>query len=114
MNRDSIAIELASITCVSTTERGHDEVYIKYSIDGGREQRFPENGYYAMSPGDLWETSLPITFKESVLVSLYDSDRGHDDFLGSHTYYPGDSQPESVSVPNTNGASYTLSTVAQG
>ena len=110
-------IILQSISCVSTSEPGHDEVYIKHSEDGGREQRFPTSGYQSMAPGDFWTVDLPLSFKDSVVVSLYDNDLGGDDFLGSHTYTPSDPQPEVVTVSNTNGAVYRLHTVlaaAQG
>ena len=111
-------IILQSITCVSTSEPGHDEVYIKYSEDGGREHRFPTSGYNSMKAGDVWNVALPLSFKDSALVSLYDNDGIGDDFLGSHTYTPSDPQPETVPVSNTkNGAAYRLYTVpaaAQG
>src|SRR4051794_18982061 len=111
-------IILQSITCVATSEGGHDEVYIKYSEDGGREKRFPTSGYQSMKAGDVWNVALPLSFKDSVVVSLYDNDLGGDDFLGSHTYTPGDPQPETVTASNPeNGAVYRLSTVpaaAQG
>lgn len=113
MPADSTNIELTTITCVSTSEAGHDEVYIKYSIDGGREQRFPDNGYHSMAPDEPpWTVNLPLSFKESAIVSLFDNDTGGDDFLGSHTYKPGDTQPEIVPVSNSNGAEYKLSTQA--
>lgn len=83
-------------------------MYIKYSVDGGRDQRFPDNGYHSMAAGDTWNPNLPLSFKESVVVSLYDNDLGGDEFLGSHTYYPTDTQPETVNVSNSNEASYNL------
>ena len=107
---NSITIELTTVTCDSTSEPGSDEVYIKYSEDGGRENRFPTTGYHSMSKGDTWNPNLPISFKETAVVSLYDNDLGHDEFLGSHTYSTSDPQPESVPVSNTNGAAYTLYT----
>ncbi len=110
MSKDSTSIELTTITCVKTSEPGSDEVYIRYSSDGGIEKRFPSASYHSMSPGDTWSPDLPITFSESAVVALYDNDKGNDDFLGSHTYYPSDPQPETVPITNTNGASYKLST----
>jgi hypothetical protein len=110
MSATGTSITLTSIHCVNTSEAGHDEVYVKYSIDGGREQRYPASGYQSMEDGDSWSMSLPITFKNSAVVSLFDSDTLGDEFLGSHTYYPTDPQPEVVEVSNTNGAEYTLST----
>jgi hypothetical protein len=111
MPADSTSIELTTITCISTSESGHDEVYIKYSVDGGRDQRFPDTGYHSMTKGDVWNVDIPLSFKESAVVSLFDNDLGHDEFLGSHTYYPTDPQPETVPVSNTNGADYNLATI---
>ncbi|MGC2236313.1 MAG: hypothetical protein WA584_09135 [Pyrinomonadaceae bacterium] len=111
MPADSTNIELQTIFCIETSEPGSDEVYIKYSEDGGREGRFPTTGYHSMSAGGNWSPNLILSFKESVVVSLYDNDLGHDEFLGSHTYKTADPQPETVPVSNTNGAKYELSTI---
>jgi hypothetical protein len=109
----STTIELTEIKCNNTSELGSDEVYIKYSIDNGREHRFPDKGWHSLSSGETWQNvSLGLTFKDSVLVQLFDRDPAGDDSLGSHTYFPGDSQPETVTVSNTNGANYLLSTKA--
>lgn len=110
MSTNGTNIELTTITCGNTSEAGSDEVYIKYSIDGDRDKRFPDSGYHSMSDGDTWDVNLPLSFKESAVVSLYDRDPAGDDFLGSHSYAPSDPQPESVTVSNSNGASYKLST----
>lgn len=104
-------IELEIIKCINTSEPGSDEVYIRYSEDGGLNKRYPDSGYHSLSDGEVWEVNLPLSFKESVVVSLHDNDSGNDDFLGSHTYYPGDPQPEGVKVDNPNGAIYELHTV---
>ena len=104
-------IELKSIKCVNTSEPGSDEVYIKYSEDGGLQNRYPSAGYYSLSDGEVWEVNLPLSFKESVVVALYDNDTGNDDFLVSHTYYPDDPQPEVVRMDNPNGAIYEFATI---
>lgn len=110
----STTIELTTITCNHTSEMGSDEVYIKYSIDNGREHRFPASGWHSLSSDEDWpDVGLALTFKDSVLVQLFDRDPAGDDSLGSYTYFPGDSQPETVTVSNTNGANYSLSTVAK-
>lgn len=114
MPANSTNIILTTITCINTSEPGSDEVYIKYIEDGGREQRFPTSSYHSMSDGDKWNVNLPLSFKESAVVSLADNDTGGDDHLGSHTYQPGDPQPETVEISNTNGAKYTLSTAPAG
>ena len=112
MPADSTNIELQTITCIETSEPGSDEVYITYIEDGGIEKRFPTSNYHSMSAGGPpWTVNLPLSFKESAVVSLYDNDFGHDEFLGSHTYYPSEHQPETVQVSNNNGAKYNLYTV---
>lgn len=110
-------IILQSVTCLSTSESGHDEVYIHYSIDGGREQRFPATGYVSMSPDGAdrqWITNLPLSYSDNVVVSLYDSDTFGDEFLGSYTYYVSTPvQPCTQTLSKQpNGAQYQLSTVA--
>jgi hypothetical protein len=110
-----VSIELTTITCLNTSERGHDEVYIKYTVDGGREDRFPDKGSHSMSPDssdNTWTVNLPISFSDSAIIALYDEDTLGDEFLGSHTYYPTDTQPETATVSNTNGAKYNLSTIS--
>jgi hypothetical protein len=103
-------IILTEIVCISTSEPGNDEVYINYSIDGGREQRFPSSGYVPLSPDSPpWLPNLPLSFKQSAVVSLKDNDKGGDDFLGSHTYLPSEPQPETVQLSHENGARYSLS-----
>lgn len=108
---DPTNITLQSIQCVHPSEPGKDEVYIKYSVDGGREQRFPPSSYHSMGPGDTWPVNLPLSFKDSVVVSLFDNDLGGDDYLGSATYKTTSPQPETVPVSNTNGADYRLYTI---
>jgi len=108
---NKVTIILNNIHCNSTSEPGHDEVYIKYSTDGGLTHRFPSSSYHSMGPGDNWDPELSLTFSSNAVVALYDNDFGNDDFLGSHTYYPADPQPETVTVSNTNGANYSLSTI---
>lgn len=108
----STTIVLIQVKCINTSEVGHDEVYIHYSIDGGHTKRYPDDGYVSMEEGETWDTGLYLTFKQSALVELYDSDTLGDDLLGQHTYTPSETQPETVTVSNTNGAKYNLSTEA--
>jgi hypothetical protein len=63
-----------------------------------------------MEPGSEWSPQLLLSFKTSVVVSLYDNDGVGDDFLGSHTYTPASPQPDTVAISNTNGAKYRLDT----
>lgn len=110
---NSVTLYLQKITCQNTSEVGNDEVYIKYIADGGREQRFPASGYHSMDSknDDVWVVNLPMTYKETLVIGLYDSDTGKDDSLGSHTYDTADaSKNEQNPVSNPNGAAYTLYT----
>ena len=109
---NSVTIMLTQIKCNNTSEIGHDEVYIKYSADGGRAKRYPDKGYQSLADGETWSNiHLPINYKTTVVVSLDDSDAGKDDFLGSYTYEIDDaSQSEQHVVSNSNGANYTLFT----
>lgn len=105
-------IILTTITCKETSEPRSDEVYIKYSIDGKRADRYPLEGYHAMSDESTWTVGLPLTFKDTAIVELLDNDGISDDSLGVHIYKPSAPQPETVTVSNnSNGAEYTLSTV---
>ncbi|HLJ88228.1 MAG TPA: hypothetical protein VKZ53_15520 [Candidatus Angelobacter sp.] len=104
-------IVLAWIECINPSELGKDEVYIQYKVDAEKDfQRFPANGYHSMGKGDKWYLELPLSFRESVEVGLYDNDGISDDFLGSHTYFSTTPQPATFPVSNTNGAEYLLHT----
>ena len=113
MANSSVTIYLQSIECVSTSETGKDEVYVKYVADGGRATRFPSSGYHSMSPteNNPWVVNLPISYKETLVIGLYDSDTLGDESLGSHTYSVADaSEQESNDISNPNGANYILNT----
>lgn len=116
MTTSSTTITLQNIHCTTTSESPRkDELYIKYSADGGKEKTYPDKGYYSIDDGGTWETDLPMTFKDYLVVSLFDADNfpNGDDNLGSHTYHNTDPQPASEPVNNnSNGARYTLNTVA--
>lgn len=110
---DSVSFYLQKITCQATSEVGNDEVYIKYIADGEHPVRFPSTGYHSMDSNkhDVWVVNLPITYKETLVIELCDSDSGEDDSLGSHTYITADaSRNEPNPVSNTNGARYTIYT----
>ncbi|NVK63084.1 MAG: hypothetical protein HWE22_00805 [Flavobacteriales bacterium] len=110
---NSVTIYLQSIVCENTSEMGHDEVYVKYSVDGGRNKRFPSSGYESMSPNDNnpWVINLPIEYKNTLVIGLYDSDAGKDDSLGTHSYTAADaSKEQSNTVSNSNGAKFVLNT----
>lgn len=108
---------LQSVICLNTSESGHDEVYVKYSIDGGSSTRFPSSSadpdYHSMNTDDNnpWVTNLKLQFNNTVLIELWDSDTGGDDPLGSYTYSAADAPyTESQLVTDTNGARYVLVT----
>ena len=106
----STTITITNIHCNEPSEIGHDEVYIKYTVDGGHAKRFPSSGYHSMGSGDNWDPDLPITFKQNVVVGLYDQDTLGDENLGTHTYTTTSPQPETEPYTNTNGANYTVTT----
>ncbi|MGZ5027865.1 MAG: hypothetical protein ACXWE9_10415 [Methylobacter sp.] len=106
-------IVLNQVKCISTSGgRGKDEVYIHYKIDDGRTKRYPDDGSVSMGDGDTWDTDLYLTFNKTAVVELYDSETLGDQLLGHHTYTPSETQPEVVTVSNTDGAKYELSTEA--
>ncbi len=113
MANSAVTIYLQQVYCNSTSENGKDEVYIKYSVDGGRDTRFPSSGYHSMSHDEYnpWVVNLPITYKDTLVIGLYDSDTLGDESLGSHSYTNGDAASnEQNPVSNSNGANYTLFT----
>ena len=102
---------LQSVVCVDTQETGHDEVYIKYSIDGGSVKRYPSSGYKSMNDKDNnpWITNLQLTFNQTVRVELWDDDTTSDDLIGSHTYQSSDAPyTESNLITNSDGDRYVL------
>jgi hypothetical protein len=89
---------------------GHDEVYIVYNVDPGRDKRFPDKGEHDMTNGDVWFMDLPISFQETVTIELFDHDTIGTDSLGSHTYFSGDPQPDEVIVHGHDDSVYILYT----
>ncbi|MFK7785750.1 MAG: hypothetical protein AB8B56_11575 [Crocinitomicaceae bacterium] len=110
---NSVTMYLQKITCQNTSEIGNDEVFIYYTADGGRPTRFPKDGYHSMDSNNdsVWVTNLPMTFKETLVVELCDSDTIGNDSLGTHTYVTADaSKNEQEPYSNSNGAKYTVYT----
>lgn len=115
-------IQISSITCNSTSEAGHDEVYLICQADGGVPIRYPPHpsNYQSMSAGDQWtlsDPSLTLDFEYELLITLWDCDVSYDPtlatFLCCHQYvWNGDLlQPgaqQATPATNPNGASYTL------
>jgi hypothetical protein len=115
-NSEKVTIVLKSIKCIATSDgkNFNDEIYIKYTADGGREVRFPADGSYSIDPknDNPWNINLPITYSNNVVISLFDSETGRDQFINSQTYYVADaSQTEVRPINNdSNGGQYEFST----
>lgn len=70
---------LELLQCYKTSETGHDEVYLTFTIDGDTATvyRYPTWSYYAMNAGgseDAWALGRSIWCNSSVDVSIYDHD----------------------------------------
>ncbi|NET42485.1 hypothetical protein [Okeania sp. SIO2B3] len=108
---DETSIFLESIEAVQISNTfGHDEVYIEYIIDQGRPKKYPSKGNYEMQNGDVWPINLPLSFKDSLVISLYEHDPIGTDSLGSHTYLPDDMQPDAITVHGHDDSVYILYT----
>ncbi|WP_203330679.1 hypothetical protein [Rhodovastum atsumiense] len=76
----SYALRLRSITCIRPTEWGGDEPYLTWN-----GQRI-WSGYGVERGETNWLGYIqPLRFERSGTLSLYESDRGRDDYLGSYT-----------------------------
>ncbi|HEX6084024.1 MAG TPA: hypothetical protein VF266_05835 [Thermoanaerobaculia bacterium] len=111
----SITVTLDSITCHGVSEGSHhDEVYVVYQPDAGFPHRIPRNplNHQSMQGGDVWTIGQSMTFTRDLLITLYDQDESFlpalSDYLVSWDY-TADAIPQTVSLTNPNGASYTLS-----
>ncbi len=101
---------LNTIHCNKASESAHDEVYFKFTPDGGTTYRFPTQGQYSMTDRDTWNTNRSINFNDHVTIELFDEDDpSGDDPLGSTTYRVS-GFPTSVTVSGSGGQ-YTLSAV---
>ena len=106
---------LQSVVCIDTSESGKDEVYVKYSIDGGSSKTYPSSGYHSMSGDEYnpWYTNLKLEFDSTVEIKLYDKDDvSSDDLLGSHTYTTDDAQytESQLAMNSDEGSRYVLVT----
>lgn len=73
------ALRLQSITCLRPTERGGDDPYLTWNgqrIWSGHDVDRGETNWLGYIP--------PLRFDRAGTLSLYESDRGRDDFLGSY------------------------------
>ncbi|MFT6503428.1 MAG: hypothetical protein ACJASQ_003563 [Crocinitomicaceae bacterium] len=108
----NVTLVLNTINCVSTSESGKDEVYIKYCADFGDEKTYPSDGsYHSMSPSENnpWSIDHEFEFENYLYIQLMDSDTGSDDPLGSYTYQKSNATTKATNlVSNPNGAIYNL------
>lgn len=111
----SISVTLDSITCNGVSEGNHhDEVYVVYQADAGLPHRIPINplDHHSMLGGDVWSVGQTMSFTRDLLITLYDQDESFlpalSDYLISWDY-TADAIPQTMTVSNPNGASYTLS-----
>lgn len=100
---------VSSIKCNETGESGHDEIYFKFTPDGGTTYRYPTTGQLSMAAGETWAAGRSIYFNDHVTIELWDEDDIGDDTRGSHTYYASSFQT-SVDY-KANSGSYTVSAV---
>jgi hypothetical protein len=121
---DTIKLQILKITCNSPSESGHDEVYLICQADAGIPIRYPAEppGYNSMTTGNVWtldDPDLVLHFQNEVLVTLWDSDVSFvpslATYLLSNDYQAGstrttDTDPQTVTLVNPDGASYTIET----
>ncbi|MCB9234865.1 MAG: hypothetical protein H6581_24640 [Bacteroidia bacterium] len=62
-----------------------NEIYFKFTPDGGATYPYPSWDYVSMAEGDEWKCGRSVRFNNSVKVKLYDADDGGDDNLGEVT-----------------------------
>lgn len=114
----AVTMYLQAVVCIDHSSDGgtsKDEVYVKYSIDGGSYKKFPDSGYHSMNRNDYnpWTTNLKLTFNSNVEIQLYDEDdTSSDDLLGSHVYSAADAAytESNLVMSADNGARYVLVT----
>lgn len=106
-------VTINSIKCNSTSEAGHDELYLICQADARFFFRYPTqlSDSIQMGAGTVWSPNLPLTFTHEVLVTLWDCDVSYvaslSTYLQSHDFEPG-SGSGSITLTNPNGASYTI------
>jgi hypothetical protein len=102
----SVSLDLTKIYCVTTSEPGHDELFLTYRIDDGDEIRVPaqDGDYYPIEAGKDWPLNLRLTFNTSLVVTLWDEDNwpSTSDYLGQAKYTP-DNLPHETTVSGSSG-----------
>lgn len=91
-----------SIVCDKAGEMGGDEIYFKFTPNGGNTYRYPTRGRFSLNDGQTWNAGRSIYFKDSVLVELFDQDDTNDDPRGSYTY-TATNFPYNKTLPSDDG-----------
>jgi hypothetical protein len=108
------SIKITTILCNSTSESGHDEVYVICQSDAGLPIRFPTgiNEYTQMTSKTSWSLNETLNFEYEVLVTLWDEDLSYDPnlatYLQSNDFRPGTGSG-TLRLTNRNGADYSIS-----
>ena len=92
-----------------------DDIYIKVSIDGGREVRYPDKGTFVdgMQAGD-WTPylNIPFEFNETLFIELLEHDPiGDDDYLGSVTFTPSNLAPLTPVIGSESAYDFELTDI---
>jgi hypothetical protein len=99
---NSSQIFLDRVNCVALGESGKhgDDLYLKYSADGGIDRRHPDSGsgISDIKVGQSWNVGINIYFNATVDVKLYDRDTtSADDYLG-HFIFDVNDQDKNLTV----------------
>lgn len=109
-----VTVRLEKFVCTAQGDgsKDGDDLYIKYIIDSNAiDQRFPAGdsvGISDIKPNQEWRLDFPISFKNTLVVSLHDKDTGDNDFLGSATYTKDDDLPGSPRLFEQRKGHYEL------
>lgn len=79
---------LTKLKCVNISGGDGDknEVYFKFTPNGGATYPYPSWDYFSMAEGDIWNCGRSVKFNSSVYVEIYDTDdTSSDDLLVSGT-----------------------------
>jgi hypothetical protein len=110
-------LTINKFVCTNKGERTGDDLYLKYTVDGGSlgRERFPPKGHGKQNviPGDVWDVDLSIYFDETVTIELYDGDIGKDQFLDSRTFSDGDPEHDRKQMGQREGRYNLFTTLKQ-
>lgn len=101
------SITVEKLHCNEPSEHGHDEVYMKVTVDGSLTTQYPlDGGYESMTSGDDWSINQTYAYNTNCTICFYDSDAGGDDNLGCFTVQTSGSNPSSPVTLTGSGGSY--------